>query len=316
MDTLNAAELKDRLSLVDLLANLGFYPVRPTGRELFFLSMLRDSDTKPSFTVNPELNVWYDHGLGKGGNIIDFGLAFWKGLTFREVLLKLQEVSGAPAVDIAKDYVRPRRRHAVKLPHYHIEEIKELGNNAALTDYLKERGVWAVAEGRLKEIYYYVEDEKKLRKYFFAAGWQNEQGAWEVRNRYFKGCLGHKDVTLIPGNAEKIVIFEGYFNYLSWTAFNPGATDAVLVLNSLSLLQAAIKLSRDYPVIDLFFDRDKAGHQASIEFCKASPSATDQSVVYDGFNDYNERLMAISRSPAVADGAQGLSEPRRFLVRR
>lgn len=316
MDTLNAAEIKSRLSLVDLLANLGFYPVRPTGRELFFLSMLRDSDTKPSFTVNPELNVWYDHGLGKGGNIIDFGLAFWKGLTFREVLEKIQEVSGAPAAAVASDYDRPRRRHACKLPHYQIQEIKEPGNNPAITAYLKERGVWAVAEGRLKEIYYYVEDEKKVRKYFFAAGWQNQQGAWEVRNRYFKGSLGHKDVSLIPGDAKKIAIFEGYFNYLSWRILNPEATDTVLVLNSLSLVQAAIKLSRDYFTIDLFFDRDQPGHLASIEFCRASPSAKDRSAAYDGFNDYNDMLMAIGRTTAMADPAQGLPEARSFLRRR
>ncbi|MDP9079896.1 MAG: hypothetical protein M3O71_20915 [Bacteroidota bacterium] len=41
-----------------------------------------------------------------------------------------------------------KRRNAVKLPYYQIEEIKEPGNTPAITAYLKERGVWQTAPGR------------------------------------------------------------------------------------------------------------------------------------------------------------------------
>ena len=30
----------------------------------------------PSFKINRKLNRWYDHGLGKGGNIIDFAILY------------------------------------------------------------------------------------------------------------------------------------------------------------------------------------------------------------------------------------------------
>jgi len=192
---LNAAEVRDLVSLAGLLTRLGHHPLRKSGKEQQYISMLRDSDTNPSFSVDDGLGVWYDHGAGKGGNIIDFGLAYWPNLSFKEVLEKIVEVSETPIIAQPAENLR-KRRHALKVPHYHIEDIKELGNNPAITEYLKQRGVWETAQGRLKEIYYYVEDEKKLRKHFFAAGWQNEIGGWEVRNKYFKGCLGHKGMII------------------------------------------------------------------------------------------------------------------------
>lgn len=294
---LTAAEIKERVSLVALLTNLGYEPSRKSGKEWMYLSMLRDSDTEPSFSVNDKFGVWYDHGVGKGGNIIDFGLAYWPVLSFREVLQKIVEVSRADLAapqDGAESYRRRRiRRHVKKIPHYQVEEVKPLGNNDAITAYLQARGVWHVAIDRVQEVYYHVEDEMGFRKYFFAAGWQNESGAWEVRNKYFKGCLGVKGLTIIPGNPDRIAVFEGYLNYLSWLATNNGATETVLVLNSLSMLQAGIEYGKSYPESSVYFDHDEKGLAATAEYINAVPGSTDQSAVYDGFNDYNDWLIGI-----------------------
>jgi hypothetical protein len=290
----SATQIKEQVSLVDLLSRLGFQPSRRSGKELLYLSMIRDSDTNPSFAVNEQLGVWYDHGLGEGGNIIDFGLAFWQ-LPLAEVLEKIVQVTSAEI----KPVFSGRKRSAVKIPHYEIQEIKELGNNPGITEYLKSRGIWEAAQGRLKEIYYYVEDQKKLRKYFFAAGWPNELGAWEVRNPYFKGCLGHKAISFIPGEQTKLSVFEGYLNYLSWLTENPLATDSVLILNSLSLLNIGIIKAKEFAGVDLYFDRDNAGRNASLDFNKAVPQANDRSAIYKGHNDYNEKLVAVTKYPGT-----------------
>jgi len=296
-NAISARDLKDRVSLVSLLAQLGFEPLRKSGKELFYISMLRDSDTDPSFTVNEQLNVWYDHGLGKGGNIIDFGLAYWK-IPFQDVLEKIMQVIGQrlPVKNCVPE-AKFRKRSAVKIPHYEIQEIKELGNNPSITEYLQSRCVWEAAQDSLKEIYYYVEDQKKMRKQFFAAGWQNELGAWEVRNLYFKGCLGHKALTILPGEENNLVVFEGYLNYLSWLTENPQATDSILVLNSISLLQGAIRKAKDYPQVQLFFDRDSTGQIASLDFKKSVPQAIDRSAIYKHHNDYNDKLVAETKYP-------------------
>ena len=295
-DLLNPSAIKEQISLVDLLQRLGFNPFRRSGKELFYLSMLRDNDTKPSFAVNEQLNVWYDHGMGRGGTLIDFGQLYW-GLSFRDTLQKIRDTCGVTQVILPNDFQKPRRRHAVKVPNYQVEHVKELGHNYAITEYLQERGVWNVAGGLLKEVYYYVEDEKKLRKYFFAAGWQNEFGAWEVRNKYFKGCLGHKAITYIPGDPTNLVVFEGYFNYLSWRVLNKQANASVLILNTLSLLHVAMQKAKDFALIELYLDRDQDGYQASVEFIRGCNQAKDLSGTYKGFNDFNDYLKAVIRNP-------------------
>jgi len=133
----------------------------------------------------------------------------------------------------------PKRRHAVKLPHYQIQEIKELGSNHAITAYLKECGVWQTAQGKLKEVYYYAEDQKKTRKHFFAAGHQNENGGWQVRGQKFQGCIGLKGLTIIGGQTEEVSVFSDFFAYLDWLAGNPQQGTVVIVNDPALLPQAA-----------------------------------------------------------------------------
>src|ERR1700761_4847647 len=158
---LNANELKAQVSIVDLLARLGFHPLPRHGREKMYRSMLRDDDRTPSFSVNDELGVWYDYGTGKGGNVIDFGMAYWQNLNFQEVVKKINEV----LLQVLTQPVNEKRlRSPVKIPVYKIEDIKVIGTHAAITAYLKSRGVFELAKKHLSEIYYYIEDDKGLRK--------------------------------------------------------------------------------------------------------------------------------------------------------
>lgn len=290
---LTARELKEQGSLVDLLSRLGYQPVPKRGREKMYISMLRDDDTDPSFAVNDDLGVWFDHGNGKGGNIIDFGLAYWKNLGFNEVVKKIQDVCALEPV--AQRTLRPRK--PVKVAHV-VERVKPLGTHPAITDYLKSRGVFEVAKFYLSEVYYYIEDEQDVRKHYFAAGWLNENNSWEVRNRYFKGCMGHKGITFIPGHPKKAVVFEGFINFLSWRYENPNADDSVIVLNTLTLLQQGINKAKAFSSLDVYFDRDKAGKLSSRDFIKALPYATDRSGVYEGFNDYNDKIKARLKTAA------------------
>jgi hypothetical protein len=282
-------DLKDKASLVDLLAKLGFHAAKRSRDEHIYRSMLRDNDTKPSFTVNDELGVWFDHGTGKGGNIIDFGLAYWKHLSFNEVVEKIKETC---TLEVKVKQSPGRPRSAVKIPQYVIQEIKPIGTHPAITDYLKSRGIFEMALTSMNEVYYYVENQKGERKRFFAAGWQNENGSWEVRNKYFKGCLGHKRISFIQGHQKNLAVFEGFINYLSWRAENPDAPQSILVLNTLALLNAGIAKAKAFSSIDLYLDRDKPGYTAARAFIAALPYASDRSDAYQDFNDYNDKLVA------------------------
>ena len=154
---------------------------------------------------------------------------------------------------------------------------------------------------QVQEVYYFIEDEQGAKKHFFAAGWQNEQGGWEVRNRHFKGCIGHKAITFIRAHPKNAAVFEGFFDFLSWKSENRESDRSIIVLNSLSMLRAATAKAKAFSGIDVYFDRDVQGVQHTREFIKALPYATDRSKVYEGYNDYNDKIKS-SLKP-VADAA-------------
>ena len=76
--------------MVEYLSKLGHEPAKIRGVDYWYLSPLREERT-PSFKVNRKLNRWYDHGLGKGGNIIDFAILY-HNCTVGEFLHQLTEI--------------------------------------------------------------------------------------------------------------------------------------------------------------------------------------------------------------------------------
>ena len=74
------------------LAQLGYHPVRKSGKEMFYHTMLRETQQNtPSLTVWDEGGRWIDRGGANqtgiyGGGIIQLGLALWPHLSFVEVL--------------------------------------------------------------------------------------------------------------------------------------------------------------------------------------------------------------------------------------
>jgi hypothetical protein len=282
---MEAKELKAAASLPLLLEALGHRPQKQHGQELIY----HLSGPKPCFAVNQEHNIWYDHHTGKGGNIIDFAMTYWK-ITFREALKKLNEHF---LLNQLPDYGRLqcRRRHAQKLPHYRLQHTNPLGGNVNITAYLKELGVWEAAQTILSEVYYYVQDEKGHIKPFFAAGIQNELGHWQVSSPCFNGSLGHTALSLISRSPEKVVVFQTTIDYLSWQTDNPQSPDSILILHHDNLLLAAIRKIKDFAEISVLFSRDDTGRQKCAELMQALPQATDRSAVYEGHTHYNEWLI-------------------------
>jgi len=294
---INVNEIKEKVSLLSLLKNLGFSPQKQSGGEHFFLSMLREEYTA-SLCVNDNLGVWYDHGGAgvsgiRSGSIIDFGLAYWYPSTFPEVLNKILEYS---KVELEKSSQLnksvPARVQPVRASNYKVEAINESITKDALNAYLKSREIISVAKDHLYELHYSVLDNKNRHKNYFASGWPNENGGWEVRNKYFKGCLGHKGMSFLQGAADKLCVFEGYFDFLSWRVDNRKDPSSVLVLNSLSFLQSAMVRAKQFSAIQVYFDHDKAGVSATHDFIINVSGSQDYSFKYARFKDYNEHLVA------------------------
>ena len=64
-----------QIDLVDYLASLDHHPKKIHGNDYWYLSPFRNEKTA-SFKLDRKKNLWFDHGTGKGGDLIDFGTQY------------------------------------------------------------------------------------------------------------------------------------------------------------------------------------------------------------------------------------------------
>ena len=169
----------------------------------------------------------------------------------------------------------------------HITNILAL-TNGALLGYLAERKInLETARRRLCEVHYTVGG-----KAYFAIGFDNDKGGYELRNRYFKGCISPKYITTINRDTDTCVVFEGFMDYLSYLTLKQHAcpqTDMV-ILNSVILLDKAMDFLKRHSAIHTFLDNDEAGKQTLAKIQSTCKNVIDQSGYYKNHKDLNALL--------------------------
>jgi hypothetical protein len=171
---MNIIEAKN-IPLADYLQSIGIMPCKRQGNNLWYYSPFRN-ETEASFKVNLNRNEWYDFGMGKGGNIIDFVMEHH---STDNVSHALQAIAGQASVIKSGSF---SFRPSGSLPCFEDISIQSL-NNPALLQYLKERNIHLpFAEQECKEIYFTTNGKR-----YFAIGFENELGGYELRNKYFQG---------------------------------------------------------------------------------------------------------------------------------
>jgi len=293
---LNSRQIKDYISMVGLLKSLGYRPVKRVGPDLFYESMLEEGDNPMTFVVNEEKNLWFDHGLGRGGNSIDFAILYWKPVSQQEALFKIQCVLALPGTESLENLSNPEIEERIqRIPICTLQGIKELGSTEALTSYLERQKLLSLAAGELKEIFYTYDpkrDNMEPRAYY-GIGWQNECGGWEVRNKYFRTCIGHTGVTFLPRDTENLIVFSDYFSYLVWRAGNgEDSVASILILNYHTLLSAALAIAASYKNIHLYLDRSQAGFRATRILNHTYPSSVDRSTGYSGYLNLHNQFVS------------------------
>ena len=137
---------------------------------------------------------------------------------------------------------------------------------------------------------------------FFAIGFPNMAGGYEVRNSFFKGSIVPKDITHIRQQGEpreKCLVFEGFMDYLSFltlrmknclTMPDLDRQDYV-ILNSTVNVPKAIDVLYPYERIHCMLDNDKAGYEATRDIeLEYSYRVRDFSHNYRGYSDLNDYL--------------------------
>lgn len=291
---MNIQEAK-QIRIADYLQTLGYTPVRQQGRSLWYKSPLR-KEAEASFKVNTELNQWYDFGIGRGGNIIALAQELYRSDNVSYLLECIAKQT--PHLHTANHTPFSFGRQSVsEQPMYRHLQVTEL-SSPALLSYLQERGIdTELAKKECKELHF----ENKGKSYF-AIGFPNMAGGYEVRNRYFKGCVAPNDITHIRQQGEPrsmCYLFEGFMDYLSFLTIrvknNPQCprltTQDYVILNSVSNLAKAQDILADYFHIGCFLDNDTAGRTA----CKNLQTMfgeriSDKSIHYSEYKDLNDYL--------------------------
>ena len=268
-----------QIRIEDYLHTLGHFPVRQRGANLWYRSPLRE-ETDASFKVNTALNKWFDFGIGKGGDLIALASELY-GSKDVSYLLRQIERQTPHVCPVACPF--PKREKTK--PAFQEVEVKELAS-PALYRYLKERGIDAgTARRECREIRYGVGGKR-----YFAVGFPNMNGGYEIRNRYFKACISPKAVSYIREP-------EGKRSFLTLQkkgieGFQPGCDH--IVLNSVANLTKAVALLDGYKEIRCFLDNDRAGKDALKNLRETyGGHVKDESFKYSTWKDLNDYLKSL-----------------------
>ena len=297
------------ISIRDFLARRGIQPKYERNGYGMYLSPLRDERT-PSFKVDYVQNLWYDFGLGEGGTLLTLVMRL-EQCDSREAVRRLQngEKRNAYSASLSPDiYERPVAGGAssavrpAAVPALRILSDAPL-RHPALVSYLSSRGIVpSVAAAFCREIRYEVNGRA-----FFAVGFRNDAGGWELRSERFKGGSSPKHITTFDNRSDTVIAFEGFMDFLAYLSLkHPGRLriDAA-VLNSVVNLPKAVPFISRHPVIHAFFDNDEAGRKATADLIRLCPRSEviDQRHFYRGHKDVNNyliaRIKALAQKPAT-----------------
>src|SRR6266542_4906951 len=286
-NTLPSLQEVKKTDIVNYLSSIGFKPAKVTRNDYWYLSPLRDEKT-PSFKVNRNMNRWYDFGEGKGGNIIDFGILYHK-CTVSELLKKLNKSFSIQQPDT---YPKHQNEEAKKIKIIAAHEIISL----SLIRYSHKRRIpLHLAAKFCKEIDYELYGKK-----YFAIGFQNNSGGYELRNEKFKSSSSPKDITLIDNHSQRITVFEGFFNFLSYQAINHKQEQPhsnFLILNSTSFFEKSLPLMEAYNSVHLFLDCDTTGQNCTQKAISIDKEKfKDERGLYKNYKDLNDWIMHIGRA--------------------
>jgi hypothetical protein len=298
-------EQANQIDMVDYLSSLGFQPTAVRGNDYWYLSPFRNEKIA-SFKILRSKNVWYDHGIGTGGGLIEFVRQFYHS-DVSEALQKI--LSFQPKINFKNSVQRPPLHlHENSLINYKDASQTAIKIIAAkqpvlepwLCRYLKQRRIEKSVANKYCYEVEFINGEKE--KIFKAIGFKNNAGGYELRNEYFKGSSSPKYISYFGNEADNITVFEGFFDFMSYQSLHQNQDQLLtnfLVLNSTSFFQRSLLLMEKHDAIHLYLDNDLTGKRWTDLALKRSPKFKDESSLYKGYKDINDWMVNFGKQKEV-----------------
>ena len=288
-------EQSKKLSIIDFLDKEGIKPAKTRGNACWYLSPFR-SERTPSFKVSRKDNLWYDYGIQEGGELVELVKRMYNKPAVSDALALIASkdiaaVGKAIETSIAaKEYATTKMNDVKLLP---------LQNHSLLSYFSSRKIDITIGKMYCREIHYKVE-----QKHYYGIAFGNLSEGHEVRNPYFKGCIGHKGITLLAHTFNEwqngCLVFEGFMDFLSYMTlvkqkaqwFVIESPCDYMILNSVANLKRALQYLNRYTHIHCFLDNDHAGHKTVESISNVFEyRVTDESFRYADYKDVNDYLM-------------------------
>ena len=292
-----------QIPITEFLEQNNIHPTNSSRHEHWYLSPFRDERT-PSFKVDSNKNVWFDHGTGEGGTILDL-CAKLHQCNLHEALERLCQGASHVGPDLAKVKEQPNRGQTFNQStnRLNVTAVKEL-TNPNLLYYMTSRGIDVdLAKEHCKEVQFQIGF-----KHYRTVGFQNRSGGWELRNSWFKGSSSPKDISLEPQNGSRICVLEGFIDFLSLKQSSNAELQDLrkesdfLILNSLAFVNKSLPMLQEAKEVVVFLDNDGAGTQAKETLIRNGISYYDGSTIYARYKDLNDFHVANEKTNPALDG--------------
>lgn len=281
------------IDMVAYLSVAGIEPAKVKGENYWYHSPLR-TEKAPSFKVNRRRNQWFDFGEGKGGGLLDFVLLY-ENIPITEALKQLEQASSLP---IASSDTWPPTRAGIE-----IVSTQDTVSSPLIRYYQSRRIATKIAEKYLCEVHY-----TNNGKSYYALGFKNDLGGYELRTTYFKGSSSPKAVTHIKNGADALAVFEGTFDFLSFLTIHLGQAIPpldYLVLNSTAFFEMQLTEMQAYSRIFLYMDNDKTGTRCTNLALTLDPGKfRDERALFAGYKDLSDWHQNVGSGPGPAAQAR------------
>ncbi len=268
---INKSEIEEakQFSIIDYLNIKGVQPVKMIGKQVVYYSPLTNEKTA-SFLVEPNKNVFNDYSSGQKGDIIRL-VELIEQIPFLEAIKRIQGLKSTYfAPDSNVTVTCPRRERDVTVTCQRREsDVTDLsfsfsGNNTikeskmeiksvqpvthpSLIQYVEQRGI-NIDLGKiyLKEVHF-----SNNGKRYFAVGFQNNSGGYELRNALKFKAKTANGITVFDRGTKTVNLFEGFFDFLSALQYynTKAFNNTTIVLNTNNNLQLFLNTLTDNQIM-------------------------------------------------------------------
>jgi hypothetical protein len=276
----------NEISIKQYWAKMNIHPVKNYGYYGMYHCPFRN-DSNASFKVDYNRNIWYDFGTNEGGTMVDLVMKM-ENCSFHEAAIKLEKeyainpdsfsFHGKSVFDETKNDV----------PEITIQNIIPI-IHPKLIVWVQERKInLDLANRYCKEIHY-----QNQGKNYFSIGFRNDKGGYELSSPPdFKSCISPKGITTIRNNSDTCLVFEGFWDFLSYLAIQKveKSKHDIAILNSVANVKKSMDFLKAHKEIYTYLDNDEAGRKATKLIQSANSTVYNRSTKYAEYKDLNDYL--------------------------